>query len=204
MFDSLATAFVAWGYEVTFLELGAVITAFLGIGLAIRGTRWAWPFYFLSSLLYGWLLWEFALYGTAALQLVFMASAIWGWFGWGPKGIAPTTLSPRSRLIIVAGGAVAWLALVPVLAAIGDPAPWPDTFVFVFSVIAQVLMVREFAEAWLMWSVVNVVGVALYATQSLWFTSLFYAVLIIMAIVGWRSWQARRAPLSESAIPVTA
>lgn len=192
MFNSLAVAFEVWAYEVTYLELGAVIAAFLGIGLAIRGTRWAWPFYFLSSLLYGWLLWEFALYGTAALQIVFMAAAIWGWFGWGAKGISPTLLSKRTRVVLVAGAAIAWLALVPMLTAMGSAAPWPDTFVFVFSVVAQVLMVREFAEAWLLWIVVNVVGTVLYATQGLWFTALFYAVLIVMAGLGWRSWQARR------------
>jgi hypothetical protein len=55
MFDSLV------------LELGAVIAAFLGIGLAIRGNRWAWPFYFHWSLLHGWLLW------------------IVGWCSWQPR-----------------------------------------------------------------------------------------------------------------------
>ena len=187
-------AFSAWNYDVTVLELLAVITALIGIGLAIRGTRWAWPFYFLSSALYAWLLWEYALYGTAALQLVFLAAAIWGWFGWGPKSIVPSTVSNRTRLILLIGSLAAWLALVPVLAAIGDPAPWPDTFVFVGSVVAQVLMVREYAESWVLWIVVNVVGAVLYATQNLWFTSLFYAVLIIMAVIGLRSWLAKRAP----------
>jgi nicotinamide riboside transporter PnuC len=41
--------------------------------------------------------------------------------------------------------------------------------------------------------VVNTVGAVLYASQGLHFTSLFYAVLIGMAVTGWRAWSARAA-----------
>ena len=42
-----------------------------------------------------------------------------------------------------------------------------------------------------MWVLVNVVGTALYASQGLYFTSLFYAVLVVMAVIGWRAWVQR-------------
>ena len=54
-------------------------------------------------------------------------------------------------------------------------------------------MVFEKVEAWPAWIVVNVVGTVLYATQGLYFTSLFYAALILMAITGWRAWSQRAA-----------
>jgi nicotinamide riboside transporter PnuC len=41
--------------------------------------------------------------------------------------------------------------------------------------------------------------VALYASQGLYFTSLFYAVLVAMAVAGWRAWSVRaegQAPAS--------
>jgi nicotinamide riboside transporter PnuC len=41
--------------------------------------------------------------------------------------------------------------------------------------------------------VVNTVGAVLYASQGLYFTSLFYAVLIGMAVAGWRAWSTRSA-----------
>ena len=73
----MTVLFTLWGYDVTAIEFASVVTAFLAIGLGIRGTRWTWPFYFLSSLLYGWLFVRYHLFASAAMQLIFMAAAIW-------------------------------------------------------------------------------------------------------------------------------
>jgi nicotinamide riboside transporter PnuC len=54
-------------------------------------------------------------------------------------------------------------------------------------------MVLQKMETWPVWMVVNTVGAVLYASQGLHFTSLFYAVLIGMAVTGWRAWSARAA-----------
>jgi nicotinamide mononucleotide transporter len=195
----MTVLFSAWGYDVTLLEFASVVLAFLAVGLGIVGTRWTWPFYFVSSLLYGWLFLQWDLPASAAMQGIFLVAAVWGWFTWGADGVrAPGRLAVRQRLI---GGAVviaAWLALAPMLQAIGGVATWGDAWMFVGSLAAQLLMVRAKVEAWPMWVVVNVVGTVLYASQGLYFTALFYAVLIAMAAVGWREWLGRsRVPVAE-------
>lgn len=192
--------FTAWGYEVTWLEIFAVALAIAAVGLGIKGTRWTWPFYFLSSVLYGWLFLQWHLPASAAMQLIFIAAAVWGWFTWGSEGVRdPGRLTNRQRL----GGAViiimAWLVLAPLLQMIGGVATWGDAFMFVGSMVAQLLMVLEKVEAWPLWVVVNTVGTVLYASQALYFTAGLYAVLLLMAVAGWRSWTAR-ARSSEGAV----
>ncbi|MCB0915051.1 MAG: nicotinamide mononucleotide transporter [Actinobacteria bacterium] len=190
----MTVLFSAWGYDVTLLELASVLLAFLAIGLGIKGTRWTWPFYFLSGLLYGWLFIEFDLFASAAMQLIFMVAAVWGWFTWGREGVrVPGRLTGGQRLLGAAAVLVLWVALAPLLQSIGGVATWGDAFMFVGSLGAQLLMVFEKVEAWPSWIVVNVVGTVLYASQGLYFTSLFYAALIVMALVGWREWSRRRA-----------
>jgi nicotinamide mononucleotide transporter len=191
----MTVLFTAWGYEVTGLESAAVALAFLAIGLGIRGTRWTWPFYLLSSILYGWLFVEFDLFASAAMQLIFVAAAVWGWFSWGAEGVrVPGRLDPAMRLRGAVGAGAAWLLLVPVLHALGGVANLGDGFMLVGSFAGQALMVLQKVEAWLVWIAVNVMGTVLYASQGLYFTSLFYAVLIAMALAGWRSWSSRAAP----------
>lgn len=184
--------FTVRGYDVTVLEFASVILAFVAIALGIRGTRWTWPPYFLSSLLYGWLFVESHLFASATLQLIFMTAAVWGWFSWGREGVrTPGRLSSAGR---VRGAGVVlgvWALAAPLLQSIGGAATWGDAFMLVGSVAAQLLMVKQKMEAWPMWITVNTVGAVLYASQGLYFTSLFYAVLIVMAVTGWRAWSAR-------------
>lgn len=188
----MVVLFTAWDYDVTAIEFASVILAFLAIGLGIRGTRWTWPFYFLSSLLYGWLFLEYDLFASAAMQLIFMAAAVWGWFSWGREGVdAPGRLTPVRRLGGAVGVVILWALLAPLLRRIGGAATWGDAFMLVGSAAGQLLMVLQKVEAWPVWIAVNVVGAALYASQGLYFTSFFYAVLIVMAVAGWRAWSAR-------------
>ena len=196
----MSVLFRVWDYDVTVIEFASVITALLAVGLSICGTRWTWPFYFVSSLLYGWLFLEFDLFASAAMQLIFIVAAIWGWFSWGREGArVPGRLTRAHRLMGAAGVVVLWALAAPLLRSIGGAASWGDAFMLVGSLAAQLMMVLQKTETWPMWIVVNVVGVALYASQGLYFTSLFYAVLVAMAVTGWRAWSVRaegQAPAS--------
>ena len=190
----MTVLFTVWGYDVTVIEFASVILAFLAIALGIRGTRWAWPLYFLSSLLYGWLFVEFDLFASAAMQLIFMGAAIWGWFSWGREGVeVPGRLDPVRRAVGLAAVVALWALVAPLLQRIGGAATWGDAFMLVGSLAGQLLMVAKKIETWAVWIAVNTVGTLLYASQGLYFTSLFYAVLIGMAITGWRAWSRRAA-----------
>ena len=112
--------FTAWGYDVTVVELASVILAFIAIALGIAGSRWTWPFYFLSSMLYGWLFLVVHLFASAALQLIFMAAAAWGWFSWGREGVrVPGRLTTTTRIRGAVVSVALWVALAPVLAGLG-------------------------------------------------------------------------------------
>ena len=181
--------FTVLGYQVTLLELTAVIASATGVWLGTTGKRIMWPWYGVSGVLYGWLFFNYELYASASLQLVFIAAAIWGWFGWGPQGASSRNLSWALRASVLSVGTLIWLLITPFLVSLGAAAALPDAFGLVFSVIAQVLMVLQFRENWVVWFVVNVVYVALFWSQDLKFTSLLYVVFAAIALRGWINWQ---------------
>jgi nicotinamide mononucleotide transporter len=182
------TLFTAWGYEVSILEFTAAVASFVGVYLGTTGKRITWPWWVLSSSLYGVFFYQVDLFASALLQIVFIGAAIYGWFGWAPTGAVPGTISTRNRIRLVLGTLVSVAVLSPVLANIGAAATWTDAFILIASIVAQLLMVYEKYETWVLWLIVNVVATVQYLTLGYWFTALLYGVFAIVAILGWKRW----------------
>lgn len=192
--------FTAWGYDVTVVEFAALVLALPALGFGIVGSRWTWPPGFLASLLYCWLFVEFNLFASAALQVFFMVTAVWGWFAWGKEGVlAPSRLTLAGRIRAAVGVAVLSALLASLLGSIGGAASWGDAFVLMGSLTAQLLMVSQKIETWPLWITVNIVGALLYASQGLYFTALFNAFLSLLAVAGWRAWSGRTADHARQA-----
>jgi nicotinamide mononucleotide transporter len=185
-----STFFTAWGYEVSYLEFVASIVSFIGVALGITGKRITWPWWALSSALYGIFFLQFDLFASAALQIVFIIAAILGWYGWEPTGAKPGPVTNKYRVAIIASILVATLALAPVLKSIGAASTYVDAILFFGSFAAQMLMVYEKYESWPLWLVVDAGYVALYASQGLLFTTLLYVVFTVLAALGWSKWYA--------------
>ena len=182
------TLFTAWGYEVSILEFTAAVASFVGVYLGTTGKRITWPWWVLSSSLYGVFFYQVDLFASALLQIVFIGAAIYGWFGWAPTGAVPGTISTRNRIRLVLGTLVSVAVLSPVLANIGAAATWTDAFILIASIVAQLLMVYEKYETWVLWLIVNFVATVQYLTLGYWFTALLYGVFAIVAILGWKRW----------------
>ena len=182
--------FTAWGYEVSILEFVAAIASFIGVYLGTTGKRITWPWWVLSSSLYGVFFYQVDLFASAILQIIFIAAAIYGWFGWAPTGAVPGTISTRNRIRIAIATLVSVSVLSPVLAGVNAAATWTDAFILIGSLVAQLLMIYEKYETWVLWLIVNVVATAQYFSLGYWFTAILYAVFAIVAILGWKRWRA--------------
>ena len=180
--------FTAWSYEVSYLEFIAALTSFIGVGLGITGKRITWPWWALSSGLYGVFFIQFDLFASAALQLVFIAAAIAGWFGWEVSGAKPGPFANKYRTATIFLILLATVTLAPVLKNIGAAAALPDALLLFGSIAAQLLMVYQKYDSWPLWLVVDAGYVALYASQGLLFTTLLYIAFTIMAALGWSAW----------------
>jgi nicotinamide mononucleotide transporter len=180
--------FTAWGYQVSILEAVASITSFIGVGLGVTGKRITWPWWALSSALYGIFFLQAKLFASAGLQIVFIIAAIWGWFGWEPKGANPGALSNRNRFLWIGALLASTLALAPLLKNLGAASTTADSFIFFGSLFAQILMVYEKYESWPFWLIVDCVGTALYASLGYWFTAALYAAFTVIAAFGWSRW----------------
>ena len=192
------TIFTAWGYEVSALELSAVITSFTAVLLGARGVRMTWPWYLISASLYAIFFYQVDLIASALLQFVFIAAAIWGWLGWKKSGVLPRYMNNKERAIWLSALVASWLITAPALENIGAAATLPDSFLLVSSTLAQAVMVLQRNETWIAWIVIDIFGTYHYANQGYWFTALLYGVFTVIAFFGLKRWKK----LSSSANPI--
>lgn len=192
------TIFTAWGYEVSALELSAVITSFTAVLLGARGVRMTWPWYLISASLYALFFYQVDLIASALLQFVFIAAAIWGWLGWKKSGVLPRYMNNKERLIWLSALITSWLITAPALENIGAAATLPDSFLLISSTLAQAAMVLQRNETWIAWIVIDIFGTYHYANQGYWFTAFLYGVFTIIAFFGLKRWKK----LSSSANPL--
>ncbi len=190
------------------LTLGPVVAsraelagALLGVWMVwcnLRVNPLAWPLAIASSLLYALVFWDARLYGDAALQGLFVAVALWGWWQWlhghqaDGRALTVHRLSARGRWATLAALALLWPAIALALRHGTDTdVPWWDAFPTAGSIVATVLLGRKCVENWPAWVVVNVVALGLFAYKSLWLTVGLYALFALLALAGWRAWAQR-------------
>lgn len=176
------------------LELAANAAATASILLAGRNSIHTWWTGILGCSLFALLFFESKLYADVVLQVFFVLASVIGWRRWlhGDHGrelpIAPADF--RSLAWTVPAG----LAAVAVYGALlhfwtDAYAPFADSAVLVFSVIAQLLLMGRRIENWLFWLVVNSIAVPLYASRGLCLTAVLYGVYWVNAIVSWLWWR---------------
>jgi nicotinamide mononucleotide transporter len=191
----LAPAFTVWGSPVTGLEIAAFTLALAMVLASLRVHPLTWPLAITSSLLYALLFADGKLYGEALLQFFYVAAAVWGWWQWlrgrGAQG-GPLVVHRLGRRGTLAAGALtlgAWPLAGAALDRLTDsPVPYADALATVGSIGGQILLGRKVIENWPWWLAVNVFSAGLFASRGLWLTTLLYALLAVLSVIGWSTW----------------
>lgn len=176
------------------LELSANIATAIAIFLAGRNNIHTWWTGILGCTLFGVLFYQANLYADVALQVFFVISSAIGWRQWmkGAKGdpLPITHARLRTLLIIVPLGVLATAAYGALLHFYTKAyAPFVDSTVLVFSIVAQFLLMQRRVDNWPFWILVNSIAVPLYASRGLYLTSFLYGCYWINAVVSWIWWR---------------
>jgi nicotinamide mononucleotide transporter len=177
------------------LETLGVVTGIAGVWLTIRQNAWCWPVGIVSVSLFAVIFFEARLYGSAALQLAYVALSVYGWYAWKHPGTGerelPVTRTPGAWRWLLGGAALAGTAGVGVFLHDRTDAvlPFVDAGTTSFSLAAQVMATRKWIENWAVWIAVDVIYAGMYLSQGLYQTAGLYVVFLALAVLGYREWQ---------------
>ena len=188
------------------LEIAANVLMTASIVLAGRNNIHSWWIGIVGCVLFAVLFYQVNLYADVLLQLFFIVTCVIGWLQWrrGAAGqpLPITRTGWRSLAWIVPAGIAAVVIYGMLLHRWTNAyAPFIDSAVLVFSIIAQFLLMSRRIETWAFWLLVNTVAVPLYYSRGLHLTAVLYAAYWFNALLSWYWWrvQARRAAVTPVA-----
>lgn len=182
----------------TWLEIAANAVITVSVMLAARNSVHTWWTGAVGCSLFGVLFWQTQLYADVLLQAFFVATSLYGLWHWthGMAGHAAPVrrIAARALFGLSVAAALAALAYGALLHRFTDAyAPFADSTVLAFSVLAQLLLMRRRLETWPVWLVVNTIAVPLYASRGLELTAVLYAAYWLNAWRGWWHWRGLAA-----------
>jgi nicotinamide mononucleotide transporter len=182
----------------TALEIAANTVTAASIFLAARNSVHTWWTGIIGCILFDILFWESRLYADVVLQAFFVLTSVYGWWHWihGTAGHeSPVKVTPPNALsgfaIIALIATVAYGALLHRFT--NAFAPFADSAVLMFSVVAQLLLMKRRVETWPVWILVNSIAVPVYFSRGLGLTAILYAGYWLNAWFGWWTWRRERA-----------
>ncbi|GAA1667335.1 nicotinamide mononucleotide transporter family protein [Fodinicola feengrottensis] len=200
----LTTGLTVFGQFISWAELIGQICALTVVLLAQRRTLWTWPVQIAATVLLVAVYASAHLGGLAARNVLILLISIYGWWAWQHNrdavyGIAVrrSTWPERGLLAgIMVFGTLGFAWLLNALNA--SWAPLPDAWIFVGTAVAFFAQGRGLVEFWLVWLLVDAVGVPLQITGHLYFSAAIYVVFAALVIYGWIGW-ARSARVQREA-----
>ncbi len=173
------------------LEWSANAFYLISVILAARNNIHTWWTGIIGTILFAWLFFLVQLYADVTLMAFYLATSIYGWMYWH-KG---NELSPIQRTAFKYITAFTLAALLTTVAygillyVLTDAyAPFIDSAVLMFSVLAQMMLMKRRLENWIFWLIVDTLAVPLYFSRELYLTSILYVGFWLNAWYGLYLW----------------
>ncbi|AMO48600.1 nicotinamide mononucleotide transporter [Kosakonia oryzendophytica] len=150
--------------------------------------------FFFAANIYGWYAWSRQTsQNEAALQIRWLPlSKALTWLAICVLAIGLMTLfidpvfAVLTKIAVAAMQTLGMNVAMPTLQP--DAFPFWDACMMVLSIVAMILMTRKYVENWLLWVIINVISVVIFALQGVWAMSLEYMLLTFIALNGSRMW----------------
>lgn len=184
----------------TLLSIMASITGVICVILCGMGKVSNYFFGTINVILYAIVAWKAKYYGDVMLNvLYYFPTNILGWVLWSKNVDKESNTVYKKRMTwqqdIIVGviSVVSVFAYSYILKLLGGNLPIVDSMSTVFSVVAQILMIKRYTEQWVIWIVVDVVSVimwvaALFTEGASWAVLLMWAVYLGNAIIMFVKW----------------
>lgn len=194
--------------QTTWLEAIAVVMGIVSVYFSRKENILVYPTGLINTTIYIWLSYSGQLFGEATVNLYYTIMSIYGWMIWTKRKenrelAVHVEYSDRKMWVQQLGFFaffyfVIFFALLYLKKAFAPGViPAADAFASATAFTGMWLMTRKKVESWWWWIATNITSIPLYFVKGYVFTSVYYVVLLVMAISGLIEWR-KRAKIANS------
>ena len=193
------------------LEFIAVIAGIASVWLSRIENIWVYPTGLVNTIIYIYLSFKSSLLGEASVNFYYTVVSIYGWVLWARRNDRQEPI-----LKIMGSSGREWAqqiglsALFYVILFFGlryfrenglapQAIPWADAFASATAYMGMWLMAKKKVESWYWWIATNLASIPLYFVKHYVFTSVYYVILLIMAVSGLVEWRRRAKTVHHAA-----
>lgn len=188
----------------TLLEYIAVVTGIVSVWFSKKENILVFPVGLINTIAYTWLSFSQALYGEAGVNLYYTIVSIYGWILWAGKNeknkpalniTRSTTKQWTGQLFFfISFYIIIYFLLVYAKQAFyASTIPGLDAFASAAAFTGMWLMARKKVESWYWWIITNIAAIPLYYMKGFALTSVYYFILLLLAIAGLIEWKKKAA-----------
>ena len=186
------------------LEYIAVFAGIASVWFSRIENILVYPIGLINTIFYIYLSLKGSLIGEASVNFYYTVMSIYGWILWTKK-------DQQHLLVVVITKATAkeWMRHILFFSAFyvaiffsltylkksfaSGAIPWADAFASATAYTGMWLMAKKKVESWYWWIATNIASIPLYFVKHYVFTSVYYIILLIMAVFGLSEWLKRAA-----------
>ncbi len=194
--------FVSGIIHTSWYEYLAVFAGIASVWYSRAENILVYPVGLINTVIYIYISIKGHLLGEASVNLYYTVMSLIGWYMWLKKDerhlvVLHITRSSakewiQQALFFLFFYAGIFMALTYFKKAFFEGViPWADAFASATAFTGMWLMTRKKVESWYWWIATNIASIPLYFIKQYVFTSVYYLVLLVMAIAGLAEWMKR-------------
>ena len=136
------------------------------------------------------------LFLESALQIYYLAMAVYGWYQWRQPTDQSATLpistwSLKKHVVVIAATGVIVVAYPGIFYSKNTEAalPYVDAFTTWYAVVTTYMVTKKILENWGYWFVIDSVSVYLYYSRGLYLTALLFIAYLVIIVFGYLKWK---------------
>lgn len=200
--NELLQQFIDGMKATTALEYIAVFAGIASVWFSRKENILVYPVGLINTIIYVYLSAKGHLFGEVSVNFYYTVMSIYGWYLWLKKDqeqhpVLHITFSTRQwwryqLFFFIAFYIVIYFSLSYLKQNFAPGAiPWADAFASATAFTGMWLMTKKKVESWYWWIATNIASIPLYFVKAYVFTSVYYLVLLVMAVFGLITWMQK-------------